>query len=397
MSCAMENFIDVPDWLSSDPLKELYEKKRRKLLRGESLFDLSMINPDLDPPSLALDKLTEAILKPAQHRYAVSRGIRKLREAFAVKYQSAFGVRLDPEREICVCLGTKDAISLLLSFLCRTRPRVLVGTPCYPMYRSAAALMDLAVDYFPIVSNEGLMLEGIERKLKEFKPAVLLLNFPNNPTGVTVSAGFYRELGRLVKGKDCRVINDFVYGEMGFENSVQPSILNEPSLREVAFESYSLSKAYSIPGWRIGAVAGQASVIQWISKLKSHVDYGAFLPLQSAAASLLTHKGNIAGVATAIYQGRSRMLARGLSRLGWDPLVPGAGASVWAKLPLRAASQGSLHFAERLLAGANIVILPGVTFGPEYDRHVRFALVTSEERIREVLLRLESFSYDDND
>jgi len=392
----MENVHSL-EWLNEEPLASLNKIKLDKLARGERIIDLSMVNPDFDPPHLALDKLTEATLKVGQHRYAVSRGIRKLREAFSRKYGMAFGVELDPDREVCVSLGTKDAISLALACVCQNRRHVLVGAPCYPMYRSAALLMGIPLDFFSISSNQDSMLNEIARCLA-LNPEIgmLLLNFPNNPTGQSVSLDFYRKLSDIVEKHSCFVLNDFVYGEMAYSGNYAVSLLSEASLRKRSLETYSLSKAYSVPGWRIASISGSPDMISIISKLKSHVDYGAFLPIQTAAAALLNCEKDLVETAREKYLSRFCMLKEGLNHMGWRPEAAQGGACLWARLPEGQRGIGSIRFAESLLDKCGIVVMPGVLFGAEFDEFVRFALVAAEEKLQEALLRLQRFAYNES-
>ncbi|NMC61864.1 MAG: aminotransferase class I/II-fold pyridoxal phosphate-dependent enzyme [SAR324 cluster bacterium] len=389
----MEN-VNSLEWLKEEPLASLNKIKLEKLARGERIIDLSMVNPDFEPPSLALDKLTEATLKSGQHRYAVSRGIRKLREAFSRKYSTAFHVELDPDRELCVSLGTKDAISLALACVCQKKRHVLVGAPCYPMYRSAALLMGISLEFFPISSSEDLMLDEIEKCLA-LNPRIgmLLLNFPNNPTGQSVSLNFYKRLSEIVEKYSCFVLNDFVYGEMAYSSKCAVSLLSEDFLRKRSLETYSLSKAYSVPGWRIASISGNPEMINLISKLKSHVDYGAFLPIQAASAALLNCEKDLVEAVREKYLARFRLMKEGLNRMGWRVQSAQGGACLWARLPEDQRAFGSIPFSENLLNQCGIVVMPGVLFGSEFDEFVRFALVVAEEKLQEALLRLEGFAY----
>lgn len=261
------------------------------------------------------------------------------------------------------------------------------------MYRSAARLAGMKLSFFHLDRDEDVMLERIKSCLENGETASLLLNFPNNPTGISVSSRFYKRLGEFLP-RDVPVINDFVYGEMCFKQRYAPSILAEASLRERAVETYSLSKAYSVPGWRIGAISGSRNLVRAVSRLKSYVDYGAFLPLQLASTSLLSSPRDLVESVRDTYAARGRLLVQGLKRLGWDADLPDAGACVWARLPEKHRNRSSLAFSEAFLETMDVVVMPGTLFGEDFDQYVRFALVNSEERIQELLLRLERFSYD---
>lgn len=382
---------DNLSWIDHDPLRVLNQIKLKRLEAGEELFDLSMINPDMEPPRYLIDRLVEASIKSANHRYAVSRGIRKLREGFSAKYQSCFKIALDASNELCAVMGTKDA--LIHSFAAHLKPgdRVLMGAPTYPLYLSSAKLSNLSCSFFPISSDEQAMLSAIAVAIEDNAIRMIVLNFPNNPTGICVSLKFYQQLAELVKGRDLLIFNDFVYGEMSFAQEEPVSLLSVPGIREQAVECYSMSKAYAIPGWRVGAIVGSKYLVQRFSRLKSHVDYGLPLPIQHAAAAGLTTEQDLVSDMLHRYEARARTLVTGLQRLGWEVTLPGGGVCVWAKIPERYQGEGSLAFAERLVSETGVLVTPGFLYGKAFDSFVRFALVISQERILEVLERLERF------
>ncbi|MBN8549923.1 MAG: aminotransferase class I/II-fold pyridoxal phosphate-dependent enzyme [Deltaproteobacteria bacterium] len=374
-------------WLQEDRLKELQSIKQRIGTNGGEIFDVSMFNPDLAPQRVLLDKLVEASLKPQNHRYSVSRGIRRLRDAFAGKYQTRFGAALNPESEICVTMGTKDAVLDTLTCLASPGKRVLFGAPTYPAHLSAARLAGLSTSFFDISDDEDRMLASIAEKLRSEAIAALVLNFPNNPTGVRVGPSFYSKLAALVRGSGVFVLNDFVYGEMSFDGEAT-SLLAESSLREQSAEVYSLSKAYSVPGWRVAALCGSARLVHQVTRLKAHVDYGIFLPIQAAASFALSTKEDLVKPLAAQYNNRCSTLAGGLRRLGWTVANPRAGACVWAKAPEPLAAGGSLRLAKELLSDAGVLAMPGLLFGERFDGYLRFAAVIPEERIRQALEQL---------
>lgn len=378
-------------WLQSDALLELQALKREVVRAGRELFDLSMINPDLPPPRVMIDKLVEASLKPFNHRYAVSRGIPRLREAFAHKYANRFSTQLDSESEICVTMGTKDAVLDSMVSLARPGESVLLGAPTYPAHLSAARLAGLRADVFAISTDESAMLGSIAAKLQERPFKLIVLNFPNNPTGLSVSQTFYSELLQLTERHGTFVLNDFVYGEMGFSEGV-PSLLSACQTRRGCAEVYSLSKAYSVPGWRVAALSGSQRLVHQVTRLKAHVDYGIFLPIQAAAAFALSAKEDLVKPLTSQYNNRCRTLATGLRRLGWEVAAPTAGACVWGKMPHKLQAGGSRAFALDLLRESGILAMPGILFGTEFDRYIRFAVVLSEERIRQMLENLATWS-----
>lgn len=383
----------MEEWLGEDPLGPLSECRRKRVQSGQELLDLSMINPDLAPARYMVDRLLEATMKLSNHRYAVSRGVKKLREAFAYKYKSRFGVKLDADTQISVAMGTKDALSNALLCMANTGDVVLLGGPSYPGHLSACRIAHLRHAFFEMSRDESQMLSSIEQALgkQSARPRILLLNFPNNPTGISVSRSFYEKLLPLCRSRGVFVINDFVYGEMEFSTGPAPSLLSVPGFEDQAIETYSMSKAYCVPGWRVGAVAGSSELIRRFSRLKSHIDYGIFLPIQNAAAAALTTSEDLVSPVVEKYQHRARLLVQGLQRLGWEVSMPGAGATVWAKIPRAMSPEGSLAFALRLLNETGIMLTPGIVFGTEFDEYVRCALVVGEERIHEVLARLDHF------
>lgn len=377
-------------WLYQDPIAEITAIKRALVLRGEEILDLSMINPDILPSSFIVDKLHEFTIKPENHRYGVSRGVRKLREAFSEKYSDKFSVVVDPEREVCATAGTKDGIIHILHSIAEPGDKVLIGVPTYPMHISAAKLARTIPVFFEMSASEEVMLLNIEKALDTTGARVLLLNFPNNPTGMMVSKGFYENLAAMTVTKGVKIINDFVYGEMGFKSN-PVSLLTVRGMNPNIVESYSLSKAYSVPGWRCGAVLGSEKIIRDVARLKSHSDYGLFLPIQFAGAAILTGKQDLASAVRRQYSRRAEALVQGLNSLGWNATVPQGGASLWVPLPPEFAARGSVTVCRELLEKFHLLVTPGALYGNECESFLRFALVTSEEKIQDVLHRIAEF------
>ena len=379
------------EWVLEDPLAELNRLKLTLISDGAEVIDLSMINPDLPPGRFLQDKLLEAAVRPENHRYAVSRGIKKLRAAFAVKYQQTFGVTLDPETEVCATLGSKDAITHLLHCIAPSRKAVLVGQPTYPAYLYALRTAGVSFGFFSISDDESAMLQEIEQELASGRYGLLLLNFPNNPSGTVVDRCFYNRLAQIAERYHVCVANDFVYGEMLFDEPAGCSLLGTEYFRREGVEIYSLSKAYNIPGWRVGAVLGSVRLVNLIVRLKSRLDYGIFLPLQTAAAAALSSHDNLVGAVRRQYRERSLALIKGLRTLGFELAAPSAGCSLWARLPLAYRSLGAEEFCRRLLQEERIVLLPGGIFGEGFKDYVRLALVSPVERLAVVFERLRSF------
>jgi alanine-synthesizing transaminase len=411
-------------WEHDNSIGNLYSLKRKALIDGIDLIDLSMINPDIIPQTAIVDRLVEAINRGGSHRYSSSRGIRKLREAFVERYSRVFDISLDAETDVCVTLGAKDGIlnallaikSLLASqsllanslnssgnqitsFLPSSHvmaPLVLVGAPTYPAYKFVADYLGLSLATFEISPDEDAMLSDIDRIAHAVQAPILLLNFPNNPTGITVSQSFYEGLAEIILRRSLYVVNDFTYGEMVYSGQGAQSLLSmgkiDKRVSDYIVEAYSLSKSFSVPGWRVGGVLGSRMIVQEAARLKSRVDFGVFLPVQVAAAGALQNDRTSVSITTDIYNRRYSFLKRELEKSGWSVGAAEAGCCLWAKVP------ESSHFlkhkgrvAEALLM-QGVATLPGRAFGTEYEDYLRFALVAPEERLREVVLRVERLS-----
>ena len=379
------------DWVLETPLAELHQVKRQMLESGRSIIDLSMINPDLAPPRYLVDRLVESSLKPTNHRYAVSRGVRKLREAIASKYTKHFSVTLDPELEVCATMGSKDALAQALECLLNDGDSIVVGAPTYPGHLSALKRVHAMVDTFALSTDETELLSNLNDLLQRVQPRLLLLNFPNNPLGIQLSQEGWSEIHRLCKDKDIFLINDFTYGELGYGDEKPISALESDDSREHTAELVTLSKSHSIAGWRVGALVGNQKLVRAAQHMKSHVDYGIFLPIQFAAAAGLTTDEELVSGTKETYERRWKALSSGLERVEFKVAPASAGCCVWAKLPESVSGLSSAEFAKRLLAEQGVVCTPGILFGKDSDQHIRFALVRPEEELTEVVGRLEAF------
>jgi len=382
-------------WLEPDAMVALNRLKRQVLAEGKLLLDFSVLNPDIPPPTWLTDKLLEYTVKTNSHRYTVSGGIRRLKEAFACKYSKRFGVSLNPECDICVCMGVKDGLQRLLQCLMpKGRGRVLVGKPCYPSYLAILRLVGFEFDFFEIGDHEDCALRSLIVKLEDGNFDGVLLNFPNNPTGLSVGRNFYRQLKPYLEKAGVWVINDFVYGEMLHNGMAACSMLAEPGMREMGVELYSLSKAYSLAGWHLGAALGNSCWLSRLSRLKAEVDWGNFLPIQEAGVQALTADCSLIDPIVSTYARRAAVLAAGLRRLNWNVCQTNAGAVIWARYPAGWGSEGSVRLACRMLQKLGVLPLPGKVFGEEFDAYLRFALVLSEENIYEALNRLARLDVD---
>lgn len=393
--CRTQSLLDQHSAKLHTALDELRSIQHSRVLDGLTVWDLSMVNPDLPPPRLVLDRLLESVTKPTNHRYAVSRGVRRLREGFAVKYSDTFGIKLDPETQVCVCLGSKDATFHALRALVEPGDAVVVAMPWYPAHPSAVALAGAQTIPWRLVEEPELAAQSLATVLERSGARIVLLNIPSNPAGVVVSEAWWRAVGAVCVQHGATIINDFVYGEMCFSGKPAVSALCAAGVGARCVEVYSLSKAYNLPGWRVGALVGDAEIVGAVSRLKSHSDYGLFLPLQYAAAVALTCTEDIVRPTVATYERRLKVLGSGIQRVGWSVAQPQAGACLWARYPAELATRvegtgsRSIAVARHLLATTGVVVTPGIVFGEEFDDYIRFAAVTTEERLRDVVRMLD--------
>jgi alanine-synthesizing transaminase len=365
----MENAgVSLAQWSQSRKLELVGE--------GRQIIDLSMINPDIPPTKKSMDLLVDAASRPQNHRYSVARGLKKLREAFSLKYSSKWGVALSPEEEICITSGSKEAVLLLLRWCIPEHSTVLIPAPYYPAHLSAAKLGGHNVEMFRLGNSEAETLLAIEEGLSRHRPAVLILNFPNNPTGALVSREFYSKLAVLAERFGTLVYNDFVYGELSFSGRAT-SMLEEPYFRDNGLESYSISKAYSVPGWRVAAMCGAKRWVKRLAELKSKTDYGLFIPLQVAAAETLALGTRVAEE----YALRARGFVKDLLALGFKVHAPLAGCAIWCK-PERYSVD---YLVRELLENHGVLVSCGSSFGEDFSDMVRIALVAPPATLSNVI------------
>ena len=347
---------------------------------GEDVIDLGFGNPDVAPPDVAVEKLREAALLPRNHRYSASRGLPNLRAAVAELYRDRYGVDLDPETEITMSLGAKEGLVHLLWVLLGPGDVALVPSPSYPIHLFAPGFAGAAVQRVPA---DGFV-DGVHDawEAAQPRPRVLICSFPHNPTTACVDRDELQRLVDFARERELVLVHDFAYADLAFDGYKPPSVLECDGAREVAVELYSLTKGFSLAGWRIAFVAGRADVVGALARLKSYLDYGSFQPLQIAATvALRDARGRPAEVA-AIYEGRRNALCDNLSRIGWDVPRPKATMFVWARIPTGEEAQ---PFALRLLREAHVAVSPGSGFGADGEGYVRFALVENEQRIAQAV------------
>ncbi|MFN2471117.1 MAG: aminotransferase class I/II-fold pyridoxal phosphate-dependent enzyme [Gaiellaceae bacterium] len=375
--------------ISSLPPYVFAEIDRLKLeLRraGEDVVDLGFGNPDIPSPSMAVEKLREAAAIGRNHRYSASRGIPKLRQAICDLYARRFGVELDPEREAITTIGAKEGLSHLLWVLVEPGDAAVVPSPSYPIHLFAPAFAGAVVERMPIGSEGDLfaaLVETFERSRP--RPRVVVLSFPHNPTTTVVEPAFFQAAVDLAREQEVLLVHDFAYADLGFDGHEPPSILQAEGAKEVAVELYSLTKSFSMAGWRVGFLLGNAEVIGALARLKSYLDYGTFQPIQIASIVAMNEAQDYPATVNEIYRGRRDALCDGLARIGWAVERPRGTMFVWAPIPEPYRELSSLDFAVKLAREARVAVSPGEGFGPGGERHVRFALVENEQRIRQAV------------
>jgi alanine-synthesizing transaminase len=356
---------------------------------GLDVIDLGFGNPDIPSPELAVEKLAEAAHNTRNHRYSASRGIPKLRQALADLYKRRFDVDLDPEREVITTIGAKEGFSHLMWVLLGPGDAALVPSPSYPIHIFAPLFAGASAREIPM-STDGNFIERV-REAYEYswpKPRVIVLNFPHNPTTATVDLDFFQQVVDFAREHEVVVVHDNAYAELGYDGYEPPSILQADGAKECAVELYSLTKSFSMAGWRVAFLAGNADVVQALAKLKSYLDYGTFQPIQIAATVTMNEATDVPREVQAVYQGRRDVLIDGLHRMGWDLPRPRGTMFAWAPIPEAYAEMGSVEFASMLVREAQVALSPGVGFGPGGEGYVRFALIENEQRTQQALRNL---------
>jgi alanine-synthesizing transaminase len=364
-------------------IRELTLDLRRQ---GHDVVDLGFGNPDVPSPEVAVAKLAEAAAKPRNHRYSASRGIPKLRAACAALYERRFGVTLDPETQVVSTIGAKEGLSHVMWVLVGPGDAALVPAPSYPIHIEAPLLAGASVFQVAMGREEELLsnlAEAYERASPP--PRVLILSFPHNPTTTTVELDEMERVVAFARERGLVVIHDFAYADLAFDGHVPPSILQVQGAVDVAVELYTLTKGFSMAGWRVGFMVGNPDVVMALTRLKSWLDYGTFQPIQIAAITAMNEAPDYPREVCEVYRSRRDTLCGGLDRIGWSFPPPRGTMFVWAPLPERYRAMGSMAFAEMLAREAKVAVSPGVGFGLGGEGHVRFALVENEHRIRQAV------------
>jgi alanine-synthesizing transaminase len=383
-------------------LSTINELKLEVRRTGKDVIDFGFGNPDLPSPDVAVEKLAEAVHNPRNHRYSASKGIPKLRRAICDLYLRKFGVELDPDQEVVTTIGAKEGLSHLMWVLLGPGDTALVPSPSYPIHIYAPLFAGADVRQVrlegPVAGQSTVevpspgdaffdsLMENWESTWP--KPRVIVLSFPHNPTTACVDLGFMERLVAFARAHDVVLVHDFAYADISFDGYIPPSILEVPGAKDVAVELYTLTKSFSMAGWRVGFLVGNAEIVQALTKLKSYLDYGTFQPIQIAAIVAMNEAPDYPKEVNEIYHSRRDALCDGLNRIGWEVVPPKGTMFVWAPIPEPYREMGSLEFSKLLVREAEVATSPGVGFGPGGDGHVRFALIENEQRTGQAVRNL---------
>jgi alanine-synthesizing transaminase len=357
---------------------------------GRDVVDLGFGNPDIPSPQIAVDKVAEAVHNPRNHRYSSSRGIPKLRQAVSDRYREVWGVHLDPDTEVISTIGAKEGFSHLMWVLLQPGDAALVPSPSYPIHIWGPYFAGADARQVPVGTGEDYVANVIEAwEMGWPRPRVVVLSFPHNPTTATVELADLQRLVDWARQRDVVLVHDFAYADVSYDGWTPPSILQCEGAKECAVELYSMTKSFSMAGWRMAFLAGNREVVAALAKLKSYLDYGAFQPIQIAATVTLQEAADYPAEVCEIYRSRRDALCDGLARIGWDVEKPRGTMFVWAPIPEPYRDLGSIDFATLLVTDCDVAVSPGVGFGPAGDAYVRFALIENEHRIAQGLRQLK--------
>lgn len=360
--------------------------------RGADIIDLGMGNPDLPTPKAIVDKLCEVVRDPRTHRYSSSRGIPGLRRAQANYYARRFGVKLNPDTQVVATLGSKEGFANMAQAITAPGDVILCPNPTYPIHAFGFIMSGGVIRSLQVEPDDGF-IPALERGIRHSipKPLALILNYPSNPTALVASLDFYKDVVAFAKKNDIIILSDLAYSEIYFDGNPPPSVLQVPGAIDVAVEFTSMSKTFSMPGWRMGFAVGNERLISALTRVKSYLDYGAFTPIQVAAAHALNGDGADIAEVRDIYHKRRDVMVDAFSRAGWAIPAPAASMFAWAPIPEPFRHLGSLEFSKLLIEHADVAVAPGIGFGEHGDDHVRIALVENEHRIRQAARNIKRF------
>lgn len=362
------------------------ELKMAARRRGEDIIDMSMGNPDGQTPAHIVEKMVEATIRPDTHGYSVSKGIPRLRKAITDWYARRYAVQFDPDKEAIVTIGSKEGLAHLMLATLDAGDTVLVPNPSYPIHIYGAVIAGANIRSVRMTPGTDFF-EELQRAVRESipKPKMMILGFPSNPTAQCVDLSFFERVIALAKEHNIIVVHDLAYADICFDGYQAPSIMQVPGARDVAVEFFTMSKSYSMAGWRIGFMVGNAELVNALARIKSYHDYGTFTPIQVAAIAALDGPQDCVKEVVEKYRSRRDVLVKGLHEAGWMVENPKASMYIWAHIPEAYRAMGSLEFSKRILEEAKVAVSPGIGFGDYGDEYVRFALIENEQRTRQAV------------
>jgi alanine-synthesizing transaminase len=372
--------------------EQVNKLKAQARLRGDDIIDFGMGNPDMSTPQHIVDKLVETVAKPRTHRYSASKGIPGLRKAQAAYYERRFGVKLNPDTQVVATLGSKEGFANMAQAISAPGDVILSPSPTYPIHEFGFIISGAAIRHMPATPDDEFMI-AVDRAVRHSipKPLALVVNYPSNPTACVADLAFYEEVVAYARKHDLIVLSDLAYSEIYFDDNPPPSLLQVKGAMDIAVEFTSLSKTYSMPGWRMGFAVGNERLIAALTRVKSYLDYGAFTPIQVAAAAALNGPQDCVEETRQIYKSRRDCLVEAMGRAGWNIPSPPATMFAWVPLPEEMKELGSLEFSKLLLDKASVAVAPGIGFGEYGEGYVRIALVENEHRIRQAARNVKKF------
>ena len=370
-------------------VNELKIKARKN---GDDIIDFGMGNPDQKTPLHIIKKMQECADKESVHRYSSSKGIPRLRKAISNWYEEKFNVSIDPEEEAIVTIGSKEGLAHLALATLNHGDSVIVPSPAYPIHPYGAVIAGAEIIYIKVEDDNDLFFSSLDTAINNSwpTPKMIIANFPSNPTTRCVDINFLKELVRIAKKYNIYLVHDIAYADIVFDGYKAPSILQVAGAKEIAVEFYTLSKSYSMPGWRIGFMCGNKKLVNALSRIKSYMDYGTYTPLQVGAIAALEGPQECVEEIRVMYKNRRDSLCKGLNDIGWSIIPPKATMFVWCEIPQKYKSLGSLEFSKMLLKETNVAVSPGIGFGKHGDNFVRFSLIENEQRTKQAVRSLKN-------
>ncbi len=360
--------------------------------KGDDIIDFGMGNPDQKTPAHIIEKMQECSEKDNVHRYSSSKGIPRLRKAISNWYQDKFNVSIDHENEAIVTIGSKEGLAHLALATLNRGDSVIVPSPAYPIHPYGAVIAGAEIIYIDVDENNDIFFESLDSAINNSwpTPKMIITNFPSNPTTRCVDINFFKELVRIAKKYNIYIVHDIAYADIVFDGYEAPSLLQVNGSKDIGVEFYTLSKSYNMPGWRIGFMCGNKKLVNALSRIKSYVDYGTYTPLQVGAIAALEGPQDCVAEIRNMYKSRRDCLCRGLNDIGWEIKPPSATMFVWAKIPDKYRSLGSLEFSKKILKENKVAVSPGIGFGKNGDDFIRFSLIENEQRTRQAVRSLKT-------